>query len=224
MAIVILEDGGAVLAAEIQGNWDACRTVINAQTTSTIRRKVFNHYHLPTHIAPTLAGAYKGYDHVNVGPLTIVAATYPFSSFTDPDIRTNWNELCKLDGGGGAGYQILVPSKVLIWASVDVKNFVNTGTDYKACFAVTASINGVLEARIDTADDGFLLADSKAYGNATLLHHEYEWQHLSFWTLLEHTGGTYNLSALRLRASAEGSNYVIQNATLGFVALYRTNA
>jgi hypothetical protein len=108
-----------------------------------------------------------------------------------------------------------------------VKNFLTSGTDWKACYALTAQINGAAEARIDTADDGFDLASRPAYFGVTAANlklAEYEWRHASLWTEYDHTGGNFTLTALRLRAAAEGSDYVIQNATLGFIAFYRTNA
>ncbi len=220
MAIVILEDGAAILAAEIEACWEAVRTVVNAQTVDTLRRKVFSHRSMPSHLAERFLGTSYGYDYTTSGTVTIDPAIYPFGSFSDADIRTNWQTAGVLNGVAAAGYQ-LKACYVLAFASIEVKEFTNTGSDYKACFALTAAIDGAAEARVDPSDDGFILSHDDVYGDTNLLGNEYVHNQCVIWTFIDKSASpTWTLNGLRLRCSAEGSVWTVGRATLGFFAVH----
>jgi hypothetical protein len=222
MAIVILEDGAEILEADIVACWEAVRTEINGMGAANLRRKCFGPQHLPTIIPPKTAGLANGYDYGTITSEVLVdMATYPFTSVTDPDISANWKQMILLDGVAAGGYQ-LPACKVLVWAYVFIGRFSFTSNDHRAHFAITSVIDGGAESTQNLSDTGFVIDDISAYGISDLFRHEYEYLPCAIWTVIDQTGGgPWTLDSLRLRASADGSDYYIYYANLGFVALYK---
>ena len=223
MALVILGDGDDITAANIEANWEACRTVINAQTTRTIRRKVFGPQHLPSLLRDRYSGTANPRDRKYQASETLV--DHAFTGVAAADIRTDWQEMLKLDGVASAGY-VFNKCLTLVWACGIVRRFSADDTDAQAHFALTIDTSTAAEECVDATSIGFVVSDGVVYGNAALDEHKYEGVPFGIWALLDKTNtiGSFTVDAFRLRCAYDATTWYIGDMEIGFFSVAQASA
>jgi len=224
MAIVLINDGDTIEAADFTTSWAAVRTEINAMSSSNVRHNSFGKQVLPSILAPrTMAGGNFGHDKT-----TWIALQTVSIAMTDETtvVSQPWQTLAVLS----AGYT-LPPCKVLVMASFDLDEWGSSGgniTDQQAWFAITADV-GAGET-FDQTDVKFVMAEA-GHAGAALTHSWTAFHRVTMWSVIDKTaaGGDWTLAEVRLRAAKNdgaGSGGVARNWTttrgmLSFVAFYR---